>query len=184
MAFAAAPRIDYDHLRLVLIEHGALEQWRTAVWTREVRTAVVVHLHDEGYSYAAMHEALGIPTTTMGEDVYRAEHGISLTQKYRGERGTNVGRATAASPKVLPFKLTTATAARQSESHKRRFVEGVNVAAGLGRGMQDIDYGKAVAAMTPEEVTLWRRELRRAIKLFTTANTNLEEASRNGEHPQ
>lgn len=69
---------------------------------------------------------------------------------------------------------------RNPEVEKRRFQDGVGYAHGIGRGLDGIDWGGVAGAMTPDEVTIWSRELQHLVGVFKQADSKLRAASRNG----
>lgn len=164
--------------------------------TPEQRRPVVIALKQEGHTNVAIGKALGVSESLVRLDIQAAQSRSPATLPDRVVRQDGKSYPATVSPtepeparrasgrpdKTAAYAVTKPRHAVDAEAQKRRLITAFSEINGLCLGLREIDYGKAVAAMTPEEQQTWARQAQELIAALRQTKTRLLEASRNGEH--
>jgi hypothetical protein len=67
-----------------------------------------------------------------------------------------------------------------ANGQKRRLEAGLSTISGICRGLRDVDYGMAAAALTPEELAAWASKAGALSRALAAVRNNLKEVARDG----
>ena len=132
--------------------------------TPEQRRPVVIALREEGHSYRAIGNALGVSEKTAWKDIEASPVTPVTPGRSTGLDGKTypASRPAAEAPRrglridrKAPYKIRGRRQHDLANAQKERLELGLSEISGICRGLADLDYGMVAAVLPPDEHQMW-----------------------------